>query len=78
MSKQLALALSYIAHILNPEVIVLSGGVALQHGLYFPLLKKYFKNYVHEALKETPIMLSNLEEAGVIGASLLAIKKSRD
>ena len=76
MSKELALALSYIAHILNPEVIVFGGGVALQHDLYFPLLKKYFKNYVHEALKETPIVVSSLEEAGVIGASLLAIKKT--
>lgn len=72
MAKKLALMMANIAHVIAPHIFVLGGGVTKSHHLYLHLVKKYFKEYVHEGMSEIKIELAQLNEPGVIGAAMLA------
>ena len=68
--KYLAMGIGNILNILNPEVIVIGGGVALAGDILFNPLKEKLKKYVLpvalEDLKIVPGVLGN--EAGIKGA----------
>jgi len=67
----LGIGLANICNILNPEMIVLGGGVAKTKTLYKPAIREMKKRALPFA-KGTPIVQSKLgDKAGVIGAALL-------
>lgn len=71
-SHYLAIGLSNLINILNPEAIVLGGGLS-NFKKFIDLAKNELDKYlIAPHLKQTPILTSKLDDnAGMIGASLL-------
>jgi glucokinase len=65
--------------LLNPDAIVIGGGVAKAGKLIFEPLEKSIKSrtshIVHEKLRLVPAMLGN--DAGAIGCGALALEATR-
>jgi glucokinase len=78
MIDHLARILGAATQVLNPDVIVVGGGVAQAREKLFGPLREALERYTlashRERLKLVPAMLG--EQAGVIGAGLLAWKAS--
>lgn len=73
MAYDMAQLLATIAHVLDPDIFIIGGGVAQHaHYYYFPQLKTYYYDLVHPAMRDVPITLATLPEPGIVGASLLA------
>lgn len=69
--RYLGIGLANICNILNPEMIVLGGGVSRTKTLYNPAIREMKKRVLPFA-KGTPVVQSKLgDKAGVIGAALL-------
>ncbi|PGT89062.1 MULTISPECIES: ROK family protein [Bacillaceae] len=69
----LAIGLANIVHTVNPEIIVIGGGVMKSKELILEPLINKTKEYVYPSLKETLIIIPALldQKAGLIGAGLL-------
>ncbi|HEB01406.1 MAG TPA: ROK family protein [Candidatus Portnoybacteria bacterium] len=68
----LGLGLANLINILNPEIIVLGGGVARTKTLYSPTIRE-MKKRVFPLGQKTPVVISKLgREAGIIGAAWLS------
>lgn len=65
--------LASIAHVINPDIFVIGGGVMNRHDILLPLIKASFYEHVYDVMAPTEIVLASLEEPGVIGAALLPI-----
>lgn len=70
MVDYLCIQLSNIAYILNPELIILGGGIMKREDIFRPLIDKYLQKYLIESvLKNTKIEFASLENtAGMTGA----------
>ena len=69
--KDLAQLFATLAAAVDPDAFVLGGGM-MQSANYFlqPLVEK-FKEVTHDALHDTPFIVAELEEPGIIGAAML-------
>ena len=68
-------ALAVFACVVDPEVIVLGGGVSRAGQPLIDCVQKYYKQYAFPTCKETPIVLASLgNDAGMYGAARLVIK----
>lgn len=70
----LAIGLANIIHTVNPEVIVIGGGVMKSKDLILEPLIEKTREYVYPSLKETLIIKPAIldQKAGLVGAGLLA------
>lgn len=68
VGKILGKALANITAILNPEVIVIGGGVCKAGKILIDVVRKYYKEYAFHACEETEIVLAKLgNDAGMYG-----------
>lgn len=74
--KYLGLALSHVGNTLNPENIIIGGGVSNAGNTLLQLTTKYFQDNAFPAVRDsTKIKLAQLgNDAGVIGAASLALQ----
>lgn len=64
--------LSIIANAVNPDIIILGGGVSNAFSLFKgSMLKSFKKNLVYKQLRTTKIVKSELKNPGILGAALL-------
>lgn len=64
--------------ILNPDVVVMSGGIVKAHKFFMPELKKILKNRkIETPFKKLSVKISKNSNLGAIGASLYATHKSK-
>lgn len=70
LADNLALGISNIAYLINPEVIVLGGGIMAREEVFRPLIETYLKKYLIESVfNNTRIEFAKLKNtAGMIGA----------
>ncbi len=70
MVYYLSKGIATIAYMMNPEMIVIGGGITNQRDYLYPLIKKQLKKDIIPAiLKKTKIEIAgNLNDAGMIGA----------
>lgn len=74
-TDRLAAMLGSIVNIIDPEVIVLGGGISNQTVIY-PLTQKKLNHYVFNKNVTTPIVkATNGDASGVIGAAFLPVMK---
>lgn len=78
VSYYLGLALANVANTLNPEKIVLGGGVSKAGDILLTPVKEYFEKYSFPRVAQsTSLALATLgNDAGVIGASWLVLNKN--
>ncbi len=70
----LGVALAHISQILDPEVFVIGGGVSKAGEIITETVKKYYNQYVMDALKNKEFKLATLgNDAGIYGAAKLII-----
>lgn len=68
----IAQMLSAVAHVIDPHIFVLGGGVMNVQPAFFERVQHYFKTMVHEDMKNILFSLPELKEPGVVGAAMLA------
>lgn len=71
MCDDMGLMFSIIAHVCEPHVFILGGGVSQSHEFYLDTLIERYKSYVHPGMRDTEFRLASLDEPGVIGAAML-------
>lgn len=66
--KILAKALAQVCSVIDPEIIVIGGGVSKAGDILTSRITQSFKKYVFNACASTPIVLAKLEnDAGMYG-----------
>ena len=69
-AKELGSALSVFAAVVDPETIVVGGGVSKAGQPLIDCIRKYYQEYAFAACKTTPIVLARLgNDAGIYGAA---------
>ena len=71
MAYDFASVLASIAHVVDPHVFVLGGGVTLARDYYWPKMIEYYQSLVHPQMRDVPFKEALLEEPGIIGAAML-------
>ena len=70
--KDTAKAMSYIAHIVDPDVFVIGGGVSQSYDLFAADLEETYKEYIFDVMKENVnIQKAQLKDPGILGAAML-------
>ena len=73
-AKYLGTTLAAYSCVVDPEVIVLGGGVSKAGAPLIEIVEKYFKEVAFPVIKETPIVLAKLgNDAGIYGAARLVL-----
>ncbi len=73
-AKYLGTTLAAYSCVVDPEVIVLGGGVSKAGDPLVEIVEKYYKDAAFPACKETPIVLAKLgNDAGIYGAARLVL-----
>jgi len=71
-SRLLGIGAASIAQILNPDIIVIGGGVSRVRSLWPGLIRTFKQNVTFPVLRSTPIVMAKLgDDANVLGAALL-------
>ncbi|HTK04131.1 MAG TPA: ROK family protein [Candidatus Eisenbacteria bacterium] len=72
MSGAIAEGLANVVHILNPDIIVVGGGLAAADLIWKPALAGARSRIIYPALRDTPIVRASLgADANVLGAALI-------
>ena len=73
-AKAIGAAAVSMIHALNPDIILLSGGVAEQGDLLVSPIREYVRTYALYNTRSTPVRIAELgSKAGVIGAAALIL-----
>lgn len=72
MAYDLATMFSFIGHIVDPEVIVIGGGVMTKSkDVFFEKMEKDYRGMIHPGMQPVKFAEAELEEPGIIGAAML-------
>jgi len=72
MSEAIADGLANIVHVLNPDIIVVGGGLAAADLIWKPAIAKVGSRIVYPALRDTPIVRASLgADTNILGAALI-------
>lgn len=75
VGDKLGSALAIFSCVIDPETIVVGGGVSKAGQPLIDCIEKYYKKYAFTACKDTPIILASLgNDAGIYGAARMVIK----
>lgn len=71
MSKDLARVFSTIAHVVDPYIFVIGGGMMNAQDIFMDDMKKEYNNLVHIGMRNPVFTRAQLDEPGIIGAAML-------
>lgn len=72
LSCHLGIGLANLVHLLNPDLIVIGGGLSRAGALWPAALQQFKKAVIYNSLKNTKIVRAKLgKDAGIVGAALL-------
>ena len=71
IAYDLAVMFSQIAHVVDPEVFVIGGGVMKGKDVFFDKMENYFRNMIHKGMQTVVFMEAELDEPGIVGAAML-------
>lgn len=76
--KYLGKALSACTCVINPEVVVIGGGVSKAGEIVLDYIRKYYRRYAYLPCRDTEFRLATLgSDAGIYGGAKLALEESR-
>lgn len=67
----IALMFADIAHVVNPHIFIVGGGMMKSKDAFFDKVVEYFQSLVHVGMRCTKFVTAELEEPGLIGAAML-------
>lgn len=77
VGDQLGGALAIFAAVIDPETIVVGGGVSRAGQPLIDCIQKYYRKYAFSLCKDTPIVVASLgNDAGIYGAARMVIKEA--
>lgn len=77
VGERLGGTLAVFASVVDPETIVIGGGVSKAGQPLIDCIEKFYKKYAFAACKETPIVLAELgNDAGIYGSAKLVLKEA--
>ena len=62
---------SIIAHVVDPAVFVIGGGVMKGKDVFFEKMERDFRSMIHKGMQTVKFKEAQLEEPGIIGAAML-------
>ena len=72
MAYDLATMFSFVGHIVDPQVIVIGGGVMTKaKDVFFDKMEKNYRGMIHPGMQPVRFVEAELEEPGIIGAAML-------
>jgi len=77
MAYDFARMCSAIAHVVDPHVFVIGGGVSKSHQFYFDKVVNHYNQLVHVGMRNPEFKLAQLDEPGIIGAASLPISRGK-
>lgn len=67
-------ALAFIAAVVDPEAIVIGGGVSKAGQPLIDCIQKYYRQYAFSLCKDTPMVIASLgNDAGIYGAAKMVL-----
>ena len=70
--------LSYVSHIIDPEIYLIGGGVSKAGTIILDYIEKEYRKHMHLGGKNKPIVSAKLgNDAGIIGAAYLAAEERK-
>ena len=75
MAYDLAMMFAAIAHVVDPHVFVVGGGVMKAKDVFFAKMEKYYRDMIHVGMQGVVFKEAELEEPGIIGAAMLPMTK---
>ena len=75
MAYDLAMMFSAIAHVVDPHVFVVGGGVMKAKDVFFEKMETYYRNMIHVGMQPVIFKEAELEEPGIVGAAMLPMTK---
>ncbi|MBE6121764.1 MAG: ROK family protein [Solobacterium sp.] len=73
MTKDLGQLFATIACVCDPDMFVLGGGMMKSADKFLPAVVANFRAMSHEAVHDTPFVIAELEEPGIVGAAMLPV-----
>ena len=70
-SKDLAVMMSTIAHVIDPQVFIFGGGCMKSADMFFSLMEERFRSLIHERMRHVEVKKAQLQNPGLLGAALL-------
>ncbi len=71
MAYDIAVMFSIIAHVVDPAVFVIGGGVMKGKDVFFEKMERDFRSMIHKGMQTVKFKEAQLEEPGIIGAAML-------
>lgn len=71
VAYDLAVMFSVIAHVVDPDVFVVGGGVMKGKDVFFEKMESYYRNMIHKGMQSIVFAEARLDEPGIIGAAML-------
>lgn len=71
MAYDVACLLSVIAHVVDPDIFILGGGVMKGKDIFLDKVKHYYAFLVHEGMQDVQFVEAVLMEPGIVGAAML-------
>lgn len=73
VAYDLAVMFSSIAHVIDPYVFVVGGGVMKGKDVFFDKMEAYYRTMIHKGMQTVEFKEAELDEPGIIGAAMLPI-----
>lgn len=71
IAYDIAVMFSTIAHVVDPEVFVVGGGVMKGKDVFFDKMEAYYRTMIHKGMQTVVFKDAELEEPGIVGAAML-------
>lgn len=71
VAYDLAVMFSTIAHVVDPHVFIVGGGVMKGKDVFFSKMESYYRTMIHAGMQSVEFKAAQLEEPGIVGAAML-------
>lgn len=75
MAYDLAMMFSTIAHVVDPHIFVVGGGVMQAKDVFFAKMEAYYRDMIHVGMQSVIFQEAQLQEPGIVGAAMLPMTK---
>lgn len=71
VAYDIAVMFSAIAHVVDPEVFIVGGGVMKGKDVFFDKMESYYRTMIHKGMQTVKFVDAQLAEPGIVGAAML-------